>query len=197
MSRRRLVALATLAVLLAISPARAAEHGDDPLFRVREWSLRVAGGVDPTNIIQYYTVHGSVGFRLWSSADRWLTERNIAGRWIIEPWIGYLNDNHGKRQEEAWEIGVSPLFAKLTFGDGIVRPFIEGGLGIVYNDLRKQGMGTQVQFTSQVGGGIEYALRPDVSLTFAARFRHMSNAGIHGGNPGLNLLYGLVGVTFR
>ena len=193
----RLVALASLALLLVVSPAQAADDGDDPLFRVREWSLRVAGGVDPTNIITYYALHGSVGFRLWSSADRWLTEHNITGRWIIEPWGAYVDDSHGKRQEEAWEIGVSPLFAKLTFGDRILRPFIEGGEGIMYSDLRKQGLGTQMQFTSQVGAGIEYQVRPDLSVTFAARFRHMSNAGIHGGNPGLNLLYGLLGVTFR
>jgi hypothetical protein len=197
MPGRRLVALASLAVLLVISPAHAAEDGDDPLFRVREWSVRVAGGVDPTNIIQYYGLHGAVGFRLWSTADRWLAARNITGRWIIEPWAAYLDDSHGKRQEKAWELGVSPLFAKLTFTDATVRPFVEGGLGILYSDLRKQGMGTQMQFTSQVGAGIEYQVRSDLSLTFAARFRHMSNAGIHGGNPGLNLLYGLVGVTFR
>ncbi len=187
----------TIWVVLALGIANAAEPADDQPFGVREWSLRLAGGVNPSSLIQYYALHADVGLPLWSSADRWLRERNITGLWIIEPWAAFLDDSHGKHQTKSWEVGVSPLFAKLTFGDGVVRPFIEGGEGILYTDIRKQSLGTQVQFTSQIGGGLEYQLSQDLSLTFAVRFRHMSNAGIHGGNPGVNTIYGLVGVTFR
>ena len=183
--------------MFALGVASAADRGDDEPSGVREWSLRLAGGVNPSSLIKYYALHGDVGLRLWSSADRWLADRGITGRWIIEPWVAFLDDDHGKHQTQSFEIGVSPLFAKLTFGDSVVRPFVEGGEGILYTDIRKQMLGTRVQFTSQFGGGLEYQLRPDVSLTFAARFRHESNAGIHGGNPGVNTIYGLVGVTFR
>jgi opacity protein-like surface antigen len=201
MHRRRRLYAALVAITLWASPVLGdsshAEPVDDEPFRIREWSLRVAGGVNPSSLIQYYALHGDVGLRLWSSADRWLRERDVIGRWIIEPWVAFVDDEHGKHKTSSFEIGVSPLFAKLTFGDGVVRPFIEGGEGIVYTDLRKQDYGTRIQFTSQIGAGLEYQLRDDVALTFAARFRHMSNAGLGASNPGINTLFGLVGVTFR
>jgi hypothetical protein len=188
--RRWIVVLAVCAMM----PAAAA--ADEP-FAVREWGVRVAGGVDPSNIIQYYAVHPFVGFSLWQKADRWLTERDVAGRWVIEPWAAYVRDDHGKHQTSSFEIGVSPLFARLTFGGSAVRPFIEGGEGILYTDLRKQRLGTRMQFSSQFGAGLEFALDDDRSLTIAARVRHMSNAGIASSNPGITTLFGLIGITFR
>ena len=50
---------------------------------------------------------------------------------------------------------------------------------------------------SQFGAGFEDDIRPDLSFTFAARIRHMSNAGLASSNPGVNTYFGLVGLTFR
>jgi hypothetical protein len=188
---------AGVAVLLALAiggtPARAAGG-----LHVEEAAIRLAGGVNPSSLIQYYAIHGDVGFRLWRRADRWFAARGIAARWIVEPWVAFVDDDHGLHQTSSFEIGVSPLFAKLTFFDRArLRPFLEGGEGILYTDLRKQRLGTRMQFSSQIGGGIEYRIRPDLGLTFAARLRHMSNAGLAGSNPGVNTLFGLVGLTFR
>ena len=162
-----------------------------------EWSLLLAGGVNPSNVIQYLALHGDLAFPFWESADRWFTKHNMTGRWIVEPWIAFVDDQHGIHKTESFEIGVSPLFGRLTFGDWTVRPFIEGGEGIMYTDLRKQRFGTRVNFSSQGGAGLEYQFRPDLTFTFAARIRHMSNAGLASTNPGINTLFGLVGLTFR
>jgi len=178
----------------AMTPAAAA--ADEP-FAVREWGVRAAGGLDPSNVIQYYALHPFVGFSLWKKADRWLAERDVTGRWIIEPSVAYVRDDHGKHQTSSFEIGVSPLFARLTFGERAVRPFIEGGEGLIYTDLRKQHLGTRVQFSSQFGVGLEFPLDDDRSLTFGARIRHISNAGLAGTNPGITMFFGMIGVTFR
>jgi len=188
------IAVALLVAFTFCDHATCADAG----MQVVETSLRVAGGVDPSNIVKYYALHGDFGFHLWASADRWFADRNMEARWVIEPWVAYVDDDHGIHQTSSFEIGVSPLFGKLTFfADSRLRPFIEGGEGILYTDLRKQRFGTRVQFSSQFGAGLEYQIGPDLSVSFAARIRHMSNAGLASSNPGVNTLFGLIGVTFR
>ena len=190
------IARVALAVVLCTSmqvPALA----DDGGWHVEETSIRFAGGVNPSSLIQYYAIHGDLGFRLWERADRWFADRDMTARWIIEPWAAFVNDQHGIHKTASFEIGVSPLFAKLTFGDARLRPFLEGGEGLLYTDLRKQRYGTRVQFSSQIGAGVEYEIRPGLAFSFAARLRHMSNAGLASSNPGVNTLFGLIGLTFR
>ncbi len=173
--------------------AAATESG----VRVAETSLRFAGGINPETQIQYYAIHGDIGFRLWDRADLWLADHDVSARWIVEPWGAFVTDQHGIHQTESFEIGVSPLFGRLTFGAARLRPFVEGGEGILYTDLRKEHFGTRYQFSSQGGGGIEYEIRPGLAFTLAARLRHMSNAGISNSNHGLNTYFGLIGLTFR
>lgn len=189
---------ATLALLASVLVAHGTAVATDSGCHVEETSVRVAGGMNPSSLIQYYALHVDVGFPLWERADRWFSARDITARWIIEPWVAYVDDDHGPHQTSSFEIGVSPLFGKLTFlGDARLRPFIEGGEGILYTDLRKQRYGTRVQFSSQIGVGLEYQIRPDLSFSIAARLRHMSNAGLASSNPGVNTVFGLIGLTFR
>jgi hypothetical protein len=185
--------LIMMMLALGSGSARAGDTG----LHVAETAVRLAGGINPSTQIQYYAVHGDVGFRLWDGADRWFTDRHMAARWIVEPWVAFVSDQHGIHKAQSFEIGVSPLFGKLTFGESRLRPFLEGGEGILYTDLRKEHFGTRFQFSSQIGVGLEYEIRPDLAFTIAARLRHMSNAGLGGSNHGLNTYFGLVGLTFR
>lgn len=184
--------------LLGPVSAHAEEEAALPKWGLREWGINVAGGVNPSNDIQYYALQPYVGFPLWESADRWLAERNVTGRWIIEPWVALVDDQKGPYKTTSFEIGVSPLFARATFlADHTFRPFIDGGLGILYTDLRGQDLSTRIQFSSQIGVGLEYELNPSLSLSLTARLRHISNAGLGSSNPGINTIYGMLGVTFR
>ena len=186
--------LATLAIAaLVVVPARA---GAD-VFTVREKGVHIAGGVNPSSKIEYYAIHGHVGFAFWESLDRWFHEHHMKARWIIEPWVALVSDNAGVHQTDSFEIGVSALFARVAFGDGAFRPFLEGGEGILYTDLRKQDYGTRIQFSSQFGAGFQYDIAAGVALTCSARFRHTSNAGMASSNPGVNTLVGMVGLTFE
>jgi hypothetical protein len=187
--------LAAIAVALLLLPARAGAEGG--VFTVREKGLHIAGGVNPSSMIEYYAIHGHVGFRFWESLDRWFRERHMTARWIIEPWVAFVSDRHGVHQTDSFEIGVSALFARVAFGDGAFRPFLEGGEGILYTDLRKQDYGTRILFSSQIGGGFQYDIRPDLAFTFSARLRHTSNAGLASSNPGVNTFFGMVGLTFK
>ncbi len=186
--------VATLLVLLAPMTAAATEG---PCLELREWGVRAGGGVNSSSLIQYYAIHPYWGLSLWDPASRWFEKHDIRALWMIEPWAAYVNDDNGKHQTDSFEIGVNALFVRLVFGESIVRPFIEAGEGAVYTDLRKQDLGTRLQFTSTIGGGLEYEVRPGMAIGAQARFRHMSNAGMASSNPGINTVFGLFGLTFR
>ena len=187
--------LSVLAVVLSpTAPLHAAESAS---LSVRTYGLAVAAGSNLSSKVEYYALHPQVGLSLWEAADRWFEARDIEAHWIIEPWVAFVRDAHGSHQTESFEIGVSPLFARLTLGHTALRPFIEGGEGILYTDLRGQDLGTRVQVSSQIGAGLEYGFGPDLTLTVAGRLRHISNMGFAKVNPGINTIFGMVGFAFR
>lgn len=189
----RTIVAALLAWLASATPASA----EGPCLELREWGVRAGGGINSSSLIQYYAVHPYWGLSLWDPASGWFEKHGIRALWMIEPWAAYVNDDHGKHTTDSFEIGLNALFIRLVFGEATLRPFIEAGEGVVYTDLRKQDLGTRMQFTSTIGGGLEYEVRPGMAVGLQARFRHMSNAGMASSNPGINTVYGLVGLTFR
>jgi hypothetical protein len=189
----RTIVLAMVACVASATLARA----DGNCVELREWGVRAGGGINPSSQIQYYAIHPYFGLSLWDPASRWFEQYGIRALWMIEPWVAYVNDDHGAHQTDSFEIGVNALFIRLVFGDRIVRPFVEAGEGAVYTDLRKQDLGTRLQFTSTIGAGLEYEIQPGMAIGLQARFRHMSNAGMASSNPGINTVFGLVGLTFR
>jgi len=190
---RRCSLLAFLVVLVSQLPAQAG----DGCFDLREWGVRAGGGIDQSSGVQYYGVHPYVGLALWGPIDNWLAAHHVHGLWIIEPWVAFVADHTGIDQTESFEIGVSPLFFRFAFGDWRLRPFLEFGEGVVYTDLRQHDYASRGQFTSELGGGLEFDLGSGRAFTLATRYRHMSNAGLALPNAGSNTLYGLVGLSFR
>ncbi len=166
-------------------------------FVVREWGVRAGGGAAPSSVIQYYAIHPYAGIALWDPVSRWFERYGIKALWMLEPWAAYVDDDHGKHQTSSFEIGLNAIFFRLVFGDQALRPFLEAGEGAVYTDLRKQDLGTRLQFTSTIGGGLEYEISPGVALGLQVRYRHMSNAGMSSSNPGINTVFGLLGLTFH
>jgi hypothetical protein len=86
----------------------------------------------------------------------------------------------------------------LRYGDHITKKlklFCEGGLGTLYTSQHTKEQGTQYEFLSQAGMGLQYFLTKKVALTGAYRFRHMSNAGASNVNSGINHDLFLVGLS--
>ncbi|KIE58461.1 membrane protein [Methylacidiphilum kamchatkense Kam1] len=79
-------------------------------------------------------------------------------------------------------------------------PFIEGGLGFVYNDaytVKTQSMvGQVIEFTPQLGAGCRYMLDTHWSFNFELLFHHMSNADMASRNIGVNELGGMIGFSY-
>ncbi len=193
--------LVGMAMLLAVVPARADAGDFSDRFTLREWGVQAGGGSSLRSGVQLYTLQPYFGLAMWEPIDTFFDRIDAEPLWVIEPWVAVSDDTKGDKST-SFEIGVSPIFFRLTFGDGKFRPYLEGGLGIVYTELRSEirvgnTLGTRIQFASQGGVGLQYTLNPDMALALSARFRHISNAGMDSQNPGIDTIYGLLGFTFR
>jgi len=79
-------------------------------------------------------------------------------------------------------------------------PYIQGGLGIVYNDVYKddtqQAIGQAIEFTPQCTIGVHYLVDRNWAVDAEGMFHHISNAGLSKRNNSLNSLGGFIGVTY-
>jgi len=79
-------------------------------------------------------------------------------------------------------------------------PYIQGGVGIVYNDIYKddsqQAIGQAIEFTIPCSIGVHYLIDKNWAVAAEAMFHHISNAGMSKRNNSLNSLGGFIGVTY-
>ena len=84
--------------------------------------------------------------------------------------------------------------------DWPVVPYIQGGVGIVYNDVYKdktqQAIGQAIEFSPQLSLGVHYLLTRNWSVDGEGMFHHMSNAGMSKRNRSINALGGFLGFTY-
>jgi len=84
--------------------------------------------------------------------------------------------------------------------DWKVIPYIQGGVGIVYNDAYKdetqQAIGQAIEFTPQCSLGLHYLIARNWSLDAEGMFHHISNAGLSKRNRSINAVGGFLGVTY-
>lgn len=95
-----------------------------------------------------------------------------------------------------WEIGITPLL-KFTLPLGRrLHLFLEGGVGIIGENFDSPATPHALNFTPQVGVGMDIALSPRLGLTLAYRYRHSSNAGIYKENPGFEVQFFQAGLIY-
>lgn len=75
-----------------------------------------------------------------------------------------------------------------------VRPYVEGGIGIIYTDYRVEGQGLRFNFNPLLGAGFEFG--PDPALFIEVRVHHVSNGGLDEENTGINSLQFMLGRYF-
>lgn len=77
---------------------------------------------------------------------------------------------------------------------GKTRPYLEGGIGIIYTDYKVEGQGLRFNFNPLLGVGVEFG--PDPALFLELRVHHISNAGLDDENRGVNSLQFMLGRYF-
>jgi len=84
---------------------------------------------------------------------------------------------------------------KLTASEQFTPYFFAGG-GILYVDVGLPTMGSRLNGTYQLGGGIQHFIRNDVAFFGEYRYQHISNLNTSSPNEPLNSSKFLVGLSF-
>lgn len=77
-----------------------------------------------------------------------------------------------------------------------LRPYGEAGIGLIYTDFQVNGQGLRINFNPQLGIGAEFDCGSGMPWFAALRLHHVSNAGLHKDNRGINSLVFQVGFFF-
>jgi len=96
--------------------------------------------------------------------------------------------------ENAYGAGLTPLLLKYNFTAGSrIAPYLEGGGGLLITNRDVPTIGNTVNFTPQVAFGVQVFARERRSINIAARYLHISNAGLSDPNPGVNTIQFTIG----
>jgi hypothetical protein len=77
-----------------------------------------------------------------------------------------------------------------------LRPYVEGGIGVIYTEFRVKGQGLHVNFNPLLGVGCELPQQGGENPFAAIRLHHISNAGIDHANRGVNSVQLQIGRYF-
>src|SRR5262249_54039562 len=96
-----------------------------------------------------------------------------------------------------WLVGFTPHL-RYNFATGTRWvPFIDGGAGVTATSIGRPDLSVQAfQFNLQGGFGMQYFVSKDLSLNLEAQYLHISDAGIHKPNNGLNTIPIMIGVSY-
>lgn len=187
--RRLCAAIAVLLLLLAAADARAV---DNERNGIESFGVRLAYGRGNRHGLIFASLVPGISMFLPGIIDRPLANHHLHASWVSEVIVSGITDG-----TSTVEAGVTPLFFSLRYDCGqTLVPFVEGGEGLLYTDLRGERLGTRFQFSSQAGAGLQWFLKANLALTAAYRLRHISNAGITRENSGLNTDFFMVGVVY-
>ncbi|MFQ5846316.1 MAG: acyloxyacyl hydrolase [Candidatus Methylomirabilales bacterium] len=100
--------------------------------------------------------------------------------------------------EDGFAGGITAMFRYnfLPKGGGNFIPFVEFGAGIIFLDIGLKSQQDGFNFTPQGGVGFHYFVSERTAFTGEWRFHHISNAGIHSDNDGINDSLLMIGVSF-
>lgn len=182
---------AMLAVLLMLSSAGNAQALEAERNGIESVGVRLAYGQGNRHGLVFASLVPTLSMFLPPFFDRPLARYHLHASWVSEVIVSGITDG-----TSTVEVGVNPLFFSLRYDRGqALVPFIEGGEGLLYTDLRGERLGTRFQFSSQAGAGLQWFMRPRLALTLAYRLRHISNAGISRENSGLNTDFFMLGLV--
>lgn len=95
-------------------------------------------------------------------------------------------------------LGVTPIQFQYALEPlGRLSPYFLIGAGVLRANVNRRETRAHTNFNLQGGIGTRYALTPATALIFEYRHIHISNAGLHEDNAGLNTHTFLVGVSVK
>jgi opacity protein-like surface antigen len=180
-------------VLAGATPAQAT----DLLPRPGSWELGLRSGysISPRNV-DMVPVNIRIGYTLFKG-KKWVIPPG-ALEVGVEPFVSVITSvTHPDKRSGSIELGgVLPVLTYYFDLGGRIYPYLEGGLGMLYTDLRGYNLGGHFSFLETVGAGVTYFLNDTLALNAGWRYRHISNAEIYKDNAGLDSFIFLAGVSY-
>ena len=145
-------------------------------------TMSVANTYDPGNDVTFVQVSG---FALFDHKKTWPHTAPKDMRLKIEASLGTLTRPE-KRLIASANILSLCYINKLTTTS--FRPYVEGGIGVIYMDYTVEGQGLRFNFNPQLGIGAEIGGSRDSDKPYilSLRLHHISNAGLDKENRGTN-----------
>jgi lipid A 3-O-deacylase len=147
-----------------------------------QYGMAIAGGntYTPENDISFVLLSG---FALFDHEKVWGHKAPDALRFKVEGSLGASTRPDKKFMTSA---NIFALYYLKGISFNTFRPYLEGGIGIIYTDFQVQGQGLRFNFNPQVGIGTEFTVGSDVICLAALRLHHISNGGLNRDNTGIN-----------
>jgi len=190
----RLFLLCVAVILSCACTCKAdAQEAESPAKHVPErYGLGVVSGntYSPNNDIEFALLSGFAQFR---HDAIWPYFAPDALHFKVECSAGATT---APRTRSIASAGLILLYYLGDFGDGRVRPYIEGGCHVIYGDFQVPGEGLRVNFNPQGGIGAEFQITENQSFYLGFRIQHISNADMDPENAGINSLSITVGRLF-
>lgn len=145
---------------------------------------------------------------VWTGGGTWVpggTEDTQV--WNAGVRVGYLLTDHFEYAvdlipayvifqpvENSYGAGFTPVLLKYNFSSGgKVAPYLEAGGGLLFTNHDVPFGTNSVNFTPQAALGLQFFLHDKRSINLAARYVHISNAGLSTPNPGINTIQVTIG----
>ena len=180
---------AFLAVLLFAQPLRAEDQNEEEVPTRFGFGLSYGQSFHPDSEIGFILANYLVMFdydKVWPHS----APENL--RFKLEFSLGSTTT------PENWPMGSAAMLALyyLDFPDSkAVRPYIEGGIGLIYTGFRVEGQGSRLNFNPKAGFGFEFPIGRE-SLFTSLRWDHLSNAYLNRDNTSVDSVVLMFGAYF-
>lgn len=174
-------------------------HAADLLPGSGTWSLGLRAGYGSSldnRDIEMASAHFHIGYALFKGQP-WIIPNGVF-EIGIEPFgsaLTSVGDRKGADGSTEYGLALPILTYYFNLGNSL-SPYIMGGLGVMYKDLRGYNLGGKFTFMETAGLGLAYFLNQNIAISAEWRFRHMSNASIYKENAGLNSSIFLAGFSY-
>jgi hypothetical protein len=157
----------------------------NPAAVPNRYGMALIGGntYSPTNDISLFMVSG---FALFDYEKVWHHQAPAPLRFKTEFAFGGAS---GSERGFVGSAGITALYYVDPLSGRSFRPYVEGGIGLIYTDFRVQGQGLHLNFNPQAGIGVELTS----GVFAAARLHHISNGGLSHNNQGVNSVVLMIG----
>jgi opacity protein-like surface antigen len=183
-------------VMLGILSGSGLTYAEDVLPKAGTWELGLRTGYiwGTRKHAEMIPINLRIGYTVFKG--QWGIIPAGAFEISAEPFVSVIHSVRPRNSGDI-ELGLGlPVFTYYFDTGTRLAPYIEGGLGLLYTDLRGYSLGGHFSFMENIGVGASYFLSKNLAFNAMWRYRHISNANLYDDNAGLDSSVILAGFSY-